>query len=277
MTIVDSGVGPLALGTSTVRVTPVNDTPILDNGIALTLPDGTEDASATPSGATGFLVSTLAGNGTGPGNVTDPDGPGTVPSLAGIAITTADTAHGNWWYSTDGGATWTRFASSSQTPVSDGNALHLVANANTRLYFQVTDPNWNGTVANAITFRAWDGFDGVANGTLSTLPSGLGGGVNTPGSAYSSATKTLPLVVDPVNDAPIASGEATLPPVRQDNGNPPGDTVENLFTPRFDDSTDHVTGGSSANTLAGIAIVGNEAAARQGRRGCAVPPCACRV
>jgi hypothetical protein len=264
MKIVDSAAGELSLGTSTLTVTPANDTPILDYGIALTLPDGIEDASATPTGATGFLVSTLAGNGTGPGNVTDPDGPGTVLSLAGIAITTVDTAHGNWWYSTDGGTTWTKFASSSQTAVSDGNALHLVADADTRLYFQVTDPNWNGTVANAITFRAWDSFDGVANGALSALPAGLGGGVNTPGSAYSAATKTLPLIVDPVNDAPIASGEATLPPVRQDNGNPPGGTVENLFTQHFDDSTDQVTGGSSAHTLAGIAIVGNEATAGQG-------------
>ena len=155
MSIDQQGIGTLALGTSTVTVTAADDSPVLNNGIVVTMPNQVEDALGAPSGAVGFLASSLVGNGTGPGNVSDPDGPSTVASLAGLAITTADTSQGNWWYSTDNGASWTQFSSSSLAAVSNANALHLVADANTRLYFQPKTTDWNGTIANALTFRAW--------------------------------------------------------------------------------------------------------------------------
>ncbi len=268
MSINQQGVGALALGTSTVTVTAADDSPVLDNSVALTIPNQIEDTLGAPAGAAGFLASTLVGNGTGPSNVTDPDGPSTTPSLAGMAIVNADTSQGNWWYSTDGGATWTEFASSSQTAVSNANALHLVADANTRLYFQPKTTDWNGTVPNALTFRAWDQYSpttAIANGTLADIGStGFGTGINTAASAYSSATKTLPLTVSAVNDAPVATGGATLPPILQGTTTPPGATVSTLFTPHFNDSRDQVPGGSSANSLAGIAITGNAATGGQG-------------
>jgi len=241
---------------------------VLNSSIVVTMPNQIEDNLGTPSGAVGFLVSSLVGNGTGPGNVRDPDGPSTVASLAGLAITTADTSQGNWWYSTDNGANWTQFSSSSLAAVSNANALHLVADANTRLYFQPKTTDWNGTIANALTFRAWDQYSPaapIANGTLANIGnSGFGTGINTAASAYSSATDTLSLTVNAVNDAPVASGTVTLPSIRQGTGDPPGASVSTLFTPAFNDQRDQVVGGSSANALAGIAITGNAATAAQG-------------
>ncbi len=76
------------------------------------------------------------------------------------------------------------------------------------------------------------------------------------------ATTPLPLAVtvNPVNDAPLASGAASLAPVDEDAANPPGATVASLFAGNYDDSTD----GPLATPLAGIAIVGNAATAAEG-------------
>lgn len=257
MSIVNNSVAQ-SLGTSTVTVTPVNDSPVLDTGVALTIPDQIEDNSGVPTGAVGFLASTLVNRTSSPNNVTDPDGPGTTATTTGIAVTGIDTTEGTWYYSTDNGAHWTSFT------LSGTQALHLTADSNARLYFQPTKLDWNGTLPNAITFRAWDGFDGVATGTISSIGStGFGTGVNTAASSYSSAQESLPLTVDAVNDAPVASGSVSLTPVTV--GNPPATgTVTTLFGPSFNDSRDTVAGGSTANDLAGIAITGNAATAGQG-------------
>jgi hypothetical protein len=251
---------------ATVTVARANDSPVLAD-VNLTLPHQTEDNLIAPTGAVGFLASTLIGNGTGPSNVTDPDGPSTTPSIAGMAITTADTTQGSWWYSTDGGNNWSQFASSSLPAVSNANALHLVADGNTRIYFQPKTTDWNGTVPTALTIRAWDQYSPttpIANGTLANIgSSGFGTGINTAASAYSSAIDTVSLTVDAVNDAPVATGTVTFPSVNEDT-TPPGQTVSSLFTPSFDDTRDTVSGGSSANTLAGIAITANAATAAQG-------------
>ena len=261
--VTDSTTGATtAAAAAVVDVVATNDSPVL-NGVPVALNDATEDAGA-PAGAVGTLVSQL----TGSGNVSDPDGAsahdGATPGPTGIAITAADTTEGSWWYSTNNGTTWTEFASSGQTAVSAANALHLVADSNTRIYFDPT-PNWNGAVQNALTFRAWDQFDGAANGSLSALPSGtLGQGENTASSAYSSASESVALVATAVNDAPVASGQATLATTVEDTTAPPGDTVAHLFGGNFSDSADQQQSagnptGSVANTLAGVAITGNAA------------------
>jgi uncharacterized repeat protein (TIGR01451 family) len=251
-----------------IDVNPANDSPVL-NGNPVTLNHATEDAGE-PVGAVGTLVSSL----TGGGNVTDTDGAdahsGATPGPVGIAITAANTSEGSWWYSTDNGAHWTEFASNGQTAISAANALHLVADGQTRIYFDAT-PNWNGTVANALTFRGWDQFDGSTNGELSALPAAptLGDGINTAGSAYSSASQSIALVADAVNDAPVASGSVTMPAQPEDSTTPPADTVAHLFGGNFSDAADQQQTGSNptgsvANTLAGIAITGNAADPSQG-------------
>jgi large repetitive protein len=253
---------------ATVDVVAANDSPVL-NGLPATA-TSLEDNGA-PSGQAGMLVSQLTGN----GNVTDADGAGAhdgqTPGAAGIAITAADTSEGTWWYSTDNGSHWTAFAGQGQTAISPGNALHLIADGNTRLYFEPAKADWNGTVPNALTFRAWDQFDGVANGAISALPGTgtFGQGLNTAASAYSSAQESIPLSVVAINDAPIASGSATMPTIPEDTAAPAPQTVSSLFGSHFGDSADQQqsgtnVAGSVANTLAGIAITGNAADPTQG-------------
>ncbi|MFM8572557.1 MAG: Calx-beta domain-containing protein [Pirellula sp.] len=77
-------------------------------------------------------------------------------------------------------------------------------------------------------------------------------------------TDTVDIGVRPVNDAPVASGSASLTAVTEDATDPAGATVATLFASNFSDATDQVTGGSSANTLAGIAITGYSRDANKG-------------
>ncbi|MEA3207025.1 MAG: hypothetical protein QOE70_82 [Chthoniobacter sp.] len=134
-----------------------NQAPVLDSSKSPALTAINEDAGA-PSGAVGTLVSQLVDFATPAGqvdNVTDAD----AGALLGIAITAADTTNGTWFYSTDGGANWNALGA-----VSAASARLLAADASTRLYFQ-PNANYNGTLANAITFRAWDQTSGGNGGT----------------------------------------------------------------------------------------------------------------
>ena len=92
-------------------------------------------------------------------NVSDVDS----GALLGIAVTAADTTNGAWWYSTDNGASWNALGA-----VANNNARLLAADANTRLYFQ-PNANYSGTLASALTFRAWDQTSGTS-GTWPTPP-----------------------------------------------------------------------------------------------------------
>jgi hypothetical protein len=55
-----------------------------------------------------------------------------------------------------------------------------------------------------------------------------------------------------------------LTAVNEDTAAPTGALVSALFASNFSDSTDAVAGGSSANTLAGVAITANAAGSTQG-------------
>src|SRR5262249_35099151 len=154
---VSDGHGGTASASVAIAVAAVNDAPVLDATKTPVLAAENEDAGA-PSGAVGTLVSSLVDLNPPPGgldNVTDVD----TGAVTGIALTATDTSSGSWFYSTNGGTTWTAVGA-----VSNASALLLAADANTRLYFQPA-ANFNGTVSNAITFRAWDQTSGTA-GTL---------------------------------------------------------------------------------------------------------------
>ncbi len=173
-----------------------NTAPIIAN-TPVTLNPILEDAVA-PTGAVGTLISSIAAIGT---NITDPD----TGAVAGIAITTADTTNGSWFYTTDGGTTWNALGTVSNT-----NARLLAANTNTRIYFQPTTLNYNGTITNGITFRAWDSIYGT-NGSIGN--SSTNGGLT----AFSIATDTAAITITPVNDKP--SFTATSPiAVNEDSG-----------------------------------------------------------
>ena len=150
--------------TTTINIEAVNDAPVLDSTKSPVLSTVLEDAPA-PVGAVGTLVSTLVDFASPAGqvdNVTDVDG-----TALGIALT--GVTGGTWWFSTTNGASWTQITG---TP-SDASAILLAANASTRIYLQPT-ANSNGTVANAITFRAWDQSTG-SNGQTGVSVTSNGG------------------------------------------------------------------------------------------------------
>ena len=229
--------------TLTLDVTPVNDAPVLDNSKTPVLAAIYEDAGP-PSGAVGTLVSALVDFAMPAGqldNVVDID-PG---PLLGIAVTAADAGNGSWWYSNNNGGSWSALGA-----VSDSNARLLAADLGTRLYFQ-PNADWNGTLASAITFRAWDQSAG-GNGALADTS------VNGGSSAFSAATDTAAITVIAVNDAPTL-GNAVLAAVAEDSVNPPGQSLATLFSSQFVD----VDAGAS---FSGVAVVGNSAdAITQGR------------
>ncbi|MCC6609877.1 MAG: DUF4347 domain-containing protein [Burkholderiales bacterium] len=174
----------------TVDVTAVNDASVLDASESPILATEQEDAGP-PSGAVGTLVSVLVDFAVPAGqvdNVTDVD----AGAQLGIAVTAADTANGSWFYSTNGGGTWVALGL-----VADNSARLLAADASTRIYFQ-PNANWNGTLASAITFRAWDQTSG-ANGALADTTAN--GGTT----AFSAATDTASITVTAVNDAPTTA------------------------------------------------------------------------
>ncbi len=130
----------------------------------------------------GSLVSSLTA-----GLVTDPS-PG---ALSGIAITGLDAAAGVWQYSLNG-STWNAVGA-----VSDGSALLLAADATTRVRF-VPGANFNGSIGQALRFRAWDRIAGDA-GTHADIGSPLLQGTVSDQSVWSA------LSVLPVRDAPTVS------------------------------------------------------------------------
>ncbi|MHB8863840.1 MAG: cadherin domain-containing protein [Pirellulaceae bacterium] len=161
--------------------------PILNPAASPTLVAENED-SGVPAGAVGTLVSSLVDfpGGGGLDNVTDADS----GALLGIAVTAADTTNGTWYYSIDAGTNWNVLGA-----VAGNNARLLAADTDTRLYFQ-PNANYHGTLATAITFRAWDRMSG-SNGALADTTTN--GGIT----AFSTATDTASLVINSVNDAPV--------------------------------------------------------------------------
>ncbi len=160
---------------STVTVVAVNDAPILTGANNLSA------INEDPASNSGTLVSGLIS-----GQVTDPDGP-----FSGIAITSTVTANGSWEYTVNG-TTWKPVGSVSGT-----SALLLAADANTRVRF-VPNANFNGTVTNGLTFRAWDQSTDTAE---SLVDVSTNGGTT----AFSSATASTGITVNSVNDAPAGA------------------------------------------------------------------------
>ncbi|MCL7406453.1 VCBS domain-containing protein [Paradonghicola geojensis] len=223
----------------TITITGTNDAPVLSD-TALTLTQAEDDGA--PSGAVGTLVSTLAG-GIGETDTTNP---------AGIAITATDTNRGTWYFSTDDGASWTSFTAT------DATARLLLADVDTRLYFQ-PDPQWHGSIDPALTLRAWDGSSGSNGGTADLSGTGITGGTT----AFSTATDTVALKINPVNDQPTISKTVTLAAVDEDT-TPSGAGLATLdfgYSDVTDDQDDANTatllGGDTSTPFTYLAVVGS--------------------
>ena len=173
----------------TITVTDVNDAPVLDNSFTLLLDPQAED-SGTPSGTVGTSINSLVSDVV---NVSDVDD----SAVEGVAITSTDTTNGTWWFSTNNGTNW-----NALNTVSDSSARVLTANNTTRIYFQ-PNSNFNGTISNAITFRAWDTTLG-SNGSLQNTTTN--GGT----SAFSTATESAGITISDVNDRPTLTTFAAI-------------------------------------------------------------------
>ncbi|MGV8803354.1 MAG: cadherin-like domain-containing protein, partial [Polaromonas sp.] len=250
-----TGVGGAKTDSKTVQITitPVNDAPTR-TAASTTLAGVPEDSPASGAGTpAGDTVSNLFGSRFN--DATDQvSGGSSANTLAGIAITTnaATPAQGTWQYSTDGGASWTNLPA-----VSTAGAFIIAAGDKIR--FQ-PNGNWNGTPG-VLTARLIDSSSGaVTTGTVANVSTSGG----TTQYSNNGNAITLGTTVTPVNDAPVATGTATLPAISEDSTNPPGATVSSLVPgTNYSDATDQVspgtTGSSSATALGGIAVVGNAA------------------
>ena len=153
------------------------------------------------------------------------------PAQISIAADYAGSDQGRWQYSTDGGANWVAFNTS--------NTGNTILNATDLLRFLPND-NWNGTPGDLLA------------GLIDTRGGGIVG------------YDVISTSVTAVNNAPVASGTATLPSVAENAADPSGATVATLVSANFSDAADAVAGGSVAATFAGIAIVSDGASHDQG-------------
>ncbi|MXQ13544.1 DUF4347 domain-containing protein [Microvirga makkahensis] len=183
-----TGIPLTGTGSVTVNLTDTNDAPVLaDTALSMSV---NEDAGQPVDGVlSGILVSDLVGG------ITDPD----LTPGRGIAIVWADSSHGTWWFSTDGGASWSALGSPS------GNAARLlVADGNTRLHFAPND-GYIGTVPASLTIRAWDLSAGSNGGMANIDALGVGGT-----SPFSAQTDTVHLTVVGINEAPVVTVPTTV-------------------------------------------------------------------
>jgi|GEM_PF-739635 len=200
------GSGNVDLGTVNVDITAVNDAPVLDNAQSPTLTAIDEDAGDDDgSGADGDDDATSNANNTGDtvasivvdSSITDADGGAT----ESIAVTAVDNTNGTWQFSTDSGTSWTSINSGT---TSDSNALLLDSTDMLRF---VPGADYSGS--STIMFRAWDQTSGSA-GTFVDASSNGGS------TAFSSASDTVSVTVNSVNDAPVFSGLDGTPTFTED-------------------------------------------------------------
>ncbi len=165
-----------------ITVDAINDAPVLDNTSDMTLIAINEDDINNNGTLITDIISSAGGD-----RITDIN----QGAVEGIAVTNVDNTNGNWQYSTDG-SNWNNFG----TP-NDTNSRLLAADNLTKVRF-VPNTDYEGTVINGITFRAWDTTTGDNGNTLNTTSNGGN-------SAFSSETETAAIIVNPINDAPKLS------------------------------------------------------------------------
>ncbi|MGD1716729.1 tandem-95 repeat protein, partial [Dapis sp. BLCC M172] len=208
-----------------ITVNAENNAPVLNNTLdaigATADIELTVDEDTTPIGGVGNLVSEIVDL---TANVTDIDT--TPPPVTGIAITAVDETNGVWHYTTNGSTTWTPVGVVSET-----SALLLPDDANTRVLFAPT-ADFNGSITNGLTFRAWDQTFGTGGTNIDVSTNGET-------TAFSIDTDRVNVVVNPVNDAPTAADNTIT--IEEDNSH--------TFT-ETDFSFDDIDG----DTLASITI-----------------------
>lgn len=234
-----------------ITVTPINDRPTATTDIVLpAVNEDTASPGATLSGMT-FGYSDATDNQTASGGNT------TYTDLSYVAIigNAATAAQGEWQVS-DGAGGWITVPTAGL-----GLASALIVPADRQVRF-VPAADFNGTPGQ-LTVRLADGSVNLSGaGRISTdaatrfdITQAANGGTAQTG-AWNAADRTIGISVTARNDAPVKTGDPAAVQIDEDAANPAGHTVGSLFGGVFSDAKDAVPGGSSANTLAGIAITG---------------------
>jgi VCBS repeat-containing protein len=168
-------------------VNPVNDAPVLDDSVTMSLSAIAEDEVTD-----GTLISQIIASAEthGEDRITDVDqNLGVGYYGEGIAVYAADGAHGSWEYSTDNGVIWNPLGDVSQT-----SARLLVSNNFTRLRF-LPVVNWNtegwGSALPTVNFVAWDRSSGLNGGLADTSTTGGIMSFSTTGQSASISLLTL--------------------------------------------------------------------------------------
>ncbi|MCO7233574.1 MULTISPECIES: VCBS domain-containing protein, partial [unclassified Cobetia] len=248
----------------TLTVTPVNDRP-LAAGTAETVASVAEDTAAVDIAGTELYTLLVDQYDDTTDDQTDENGntaATTETDLTYVAIVgnTSTDAQGEWEYSTDGGSTWEQIPGNLR----NNNALILPADADIRF---VPADDFNG-VPGALTVRLGDGSAALVASTnandLRNLNQTANGDRDLTTGVWSSRTIAINTSITAVNDAPTTPDESvTLAAIDEDDTDPAGATVADLVGVNFDDASaddqaqEAVSGGSSANALAGIAITSN--------------------
>ena len=171
-------------------VTGVNDAPVLITTASPSM--SVQEDAPMPLGAVGVPVSSFVDFSSVPGgldNVSDPDG-----LVLGIAVTGLNSSNGTWYWSPNNGANWIAI-----NPVSASNALQLYSNH--LVYFKPA-ADFEGTIADAMTFRAWDRSSGTPGQYVNTT-------VNGGTTPFSVDTDAVSVTVNGVNDPAIISGDTS--------------------------------------------------------------------
>ena len=196
----------------TVSVTAPNHAPVLDGGGNFTLSPLAEDAVGNGGMRVGDLIDSA-----GPGALTDYNN-----DPEGIALIDLDADHGTWEYSLDGGLTWqaTGAVRADQALLLRGNDL---------IRFQPST-DWNGTLDDALSFRAWDQRNHAAGDIVDTS-------INGGQTSFSNATADAALTVTPVNDAPTIDPDAdfTVPTIAEDTVGGSGVSISELLAEQVHD------------------------------------------
>ncbi|MDM8557326.1 LamG-like jellyroll fold domain-containing protein [Candidatus Parabeggiatoa sp. HSG14] len=118
---------------------------ILDNSGEPHLTEINEDIDSTDN--IGTKISDMLATGANNAPIADGD----YDAVKGIAVIAMDNTNGTWEYSLDNGESWIAFGIPSETDA----RLLLIDGHNTRIRFQ-PNMNFEGTVKQGLTFRAWE-------------------------------------------------------------------------------------------------------------------------
>ena len=194
------------LSRTNVTLERVNDSPYFISPSVLIFPNISEDTFDS----SGISVMLLASGLINDSDSTDPQG---------IAVIATDVDKGIWQYRLNFSSNWINIISN----VSLYNALLLTADADNYIRFvPITD--FNGNVS--ISFLAWDASDGYIDGDRRSADSLQPNYTN----AFSEDSRTLTLVIIPVNDAPVVltPAEIDLASILEDDSSSFGISVPTL-------------------------------------------------